>query len=802
MLRADDMQRFLVILTVLYVVNCSAAVHLDYLQYLDPAVLQTRTTPEVQQQAATRIINKYLSNVDVVVNPLLFTEHKDAFTIHTNGNQLVVRASSGVAAVWAAHHYLKKYCGAHIGWQVSRVYVPSPLPPADERVVANDRFRYYQNVCTASYSFVWWDSAQWVAHVEWMAVNGINLSLAPVAQEDAWARVYRRLGLTQDEIDEHMSGPAFLSWLRMGNMRGWAGPLPASWSARQTAVQTAVGRLMLDLGMVPVLPAFAGHVPRAFARVFPNTTFHDVTSWNKFDSDYCCGLFLEPTEPLFRRVALDFLQEVSAPLGTGHVYSADPFNEAVVSSWNDELVVNTAVAVFGAMRTFDPAAVWLLQNWMFVHDSNRWPHSLVQKFLRAVPLGRALVLDLQAEQWPQYERYDMYYGQPFVWCMLHNFGGTLGMFGDAATVARGAHDTRQVNGSTMIGVGLAPEGINQNYVMYDLMLESAWRERPVDNLTAWVEQYADRRYGVECEARGASAWRYLLRSVYSFSGLNKIRGKYVVTRRPSFKIRPWAWYRWQDLQRAWQHLLAAECTAASSDGYLHDVVDVTRQALQYRADQLYNDMLLQRRETTWGFNASIELFLDVMSDMERILATNKDFSAQDWLSKARSCAKDNSEIDLYELNARNQITLWGPRGEISDYACKQWTELFHHYYIPRWRVFLAAALDAKARKENFDERSAQMIVRTTVEEKFPLIEINPINGGDTMTIARELYRKWSNMQHLDELPITVIERDGGATTAADVVSDEDDDDDIHTVVMMRSTVAKRDIQPTTKYPSQ
>lgn len=32
----------------------------------------------------------------------------------------------------------------------------------------------------------------------------------------------------------------------------------------------------------------------------------------------------------------------------------------------------------------------------------------------------------------------------------------------------------------MIGTGLTPEGINQNYVIYDLMNEMAYREQPVD----------------------------------------------------------------------------------------------------------------------------------------------------------------------------------------------------------------------------------------------------------------------------------------------------------------------------------
>lgn len=45
-----------------------------------------------------------------------------------------------------------------------------------------------------------------------------------------------------------------------------------------------------------------------------------------------------------------------------------------------------------------------------------------------------LVLDLQSEQYPLYSRFDSYFGQPFIWCMLHNFGGTSGMFGSAETI--------------------------------------------------------------------------------------------------------------------------------------------------------------------------------------------------------------------------------------------------------------------------------------------------------------------------------------------------------------------------------
>lgn len=47
----------------------------------------------------------------------------------------------------------------------------------------------------------------------------------------------------------------------------------------------------------------------------------------------------------------------------------------------------------------------------------------------------------------------------------------------------------------MIGTGLTPEGINQNYVIYDLMTESAWRTEPTD-LNEWFNNYTIRRYGI------------------------------------------------------------------------------------------------------------------------------------------------------------------------------------------------------------------------------------------------------------------------------------------------------------------
>lgn len=42
--------------------------------------------------------------------------------------------------------------------------------------------------------------------------------------------------------------------------------------------------------------------------------------------------------------------------------------------------------------------------------------------------GRLLILDLDSAARPQYVRANYYYGQPFIWCLLSNSGGTLGFY--------------------------------------------------------------------------------------------------------------------------------------------------------------------------------------------------------------------------------------------------------------------------------------------------------------------------------------------------------------------------------------
>ena len=73
----------------------------------------------------------------------------------------------------------------------------------------------------------------------------------------------------------------------MGNVQGWAGPLTQHWHSIQTALQKQILKQMRNFGMLPILPAFAGHVPRGITKIFPNASVSHSSNWGNFNSTYC-----------------------------------------------------------------------------------------------------------------------------------------------------------------------------------------------------------------------------------------------------------------------------------------------------------------------------------------------------------------------------------------------------------------------------------------------------------------------------------------------------------------------------------
>ncbi len=114
---------------------------------------------------------------------------------------------------------------------------------------------------------------------------------------------------------------------------------------------------MRSLGMTPVIPAFAGHIPKALVKLHPGLN-HTEQKWNPgFASTY----LLDPNEPMFQTIGLSFIREYRKEFGTDHVYNCDTFNEMTPSSNDPTYLAKTGNAIYQAMGAEDPEAVWMMQ---------------------------------------------------------------------------------------------------------------------------------------------------------------------------------------------------------------------------------------------------------------------------------------------------------------------------------------------------------------------------------------------------------------------------------------------------------
>ena len=219
------------------------------------------------------------------------TDTTECFELESRGSKIVVRGNSSASIAVGLNHYLKNYCLTTVSWHACNpVEMPAVLPRIDEkvRVESRARERFFLNYCTFGYTMPWWGWTEWERFIDWMALQGVTMPLAITGQEAVWQRVWTRLGLSDEEVRAYFTGPAHLPWHRMSNIDRWQGPLPEEWIDGQLALQQRILARERELGMKPVLPAFAGHVPQELKRLHPDARITRVSYWGGFDDRYRC----------------------------------------------------------------------------------------------------------------------------------------------------------------------------------------------------------------------------------------------------------------------------------------------------------------------------------------------------------------------------------------------------------------------------------------------------------------------------------------------------------------------------------
>ena len=251
----------------------------------------------------------------------------------TKGGRISVVGSTASELSAGVGHYLREYCNMSMGWERSggsRFFAPPSAggwPQVGPAAVVVERlgtWSFAENVCTASYTLVWHDWAQWEVFLDWAALWGINLLPALTGQEEVQYKVFESLGLGDAAIRGWFNGPALLTWSRGQNSHGSGvlGPLPRSWMAQQWQLQReSILPRMRALGISGMLPAFQGNVPWALASVLQKEGSNITQGRGQGNGTG----WLDSRDPSFGKIADKWMQTLLADFGSdnGHVYQMD-----------------------------------------------------------------------------------------------------------------------------------------------------------------------------------------------------------------------------------------------------------------------------------------------------------------------------------------------------------------------------------------------------------------------------------------------------------------------------------------------
>lgn len=667
----------------------------------------------------------------------------DFFELDQKGDKVVIRGNNYVNIATGLNWYLKYYAGIHLSWNGMTAELPESLPKVSTpvRKETNLALRYDFNYCTYSYTMAFWDWKRWEKEIDWMALHGINLPLAVVGQECVWKNMLEKLGYTKEEINKFIAGPAFLAWWAMNNLEGWGGPNPDSWYTQQEALQKKILKRMREYGIEPVFPGYSGMVPHdANKKLGLNVT--EPALWNGFTRP----AFLLPTDSRFNEIASLYYKELEKLFGKANYYSMDPFHELEDAGSVDFDAAGKAV--LKAMKDVNPKATWVIQGW----TENPRP-----EMIKNLNNGDILILDLFSECRPMWgipsiwKREKGYEQHDWLFCMIENFGGNVGLHGRMDQLLNNFYLAKNNPlAAHLKGIGLTMEGSENNPVMFELMCELPWRPEKFTK-EEWLKDYLFARYGVRDE-KITQAWSILADGIYNCPFGNNQQGPHesIFCGRPglnNFQASSWSkmqnYYDPTSTEAAARLMLEVADKYKGNNNFEYDLVDIVRQSLSDRGRIVYNQTIADFKSfDKKSFAAHSQEFLNILLAQDRLLGTRSEFRVGRWIEQARNLGTTPEEKDLYEWNARVQITTWGNRvcandGGLRDYAHKEWNGLLKDFYYKRWAAYWQTLQDV------LDGKPMVELDYYAMEEPWTLAH-NPYTSqpeGDCVSVAKEVFNE-------------------------------------------------------------
>lgn len=658
----------------------------------DTSYADSKTVSEMTNMVGRVIGDEYKDNFIFEMRSATSTGN-DVFEVEDGADgKIVIRGNNGVSLASGFNYYLKNYAKVMYNPMMgSNLNMPETMPSVGEKIVIDTPYeeRYSLNFCTYSYTMSFWDWNEYEAFLDWSAMNGFNLMLDIIGQEEVLRRTLNEFGYSDEEVKEFISGPAYFAWFYMQNMTSFGGPLPDNWFEERAELGRQLHDRMQTLGIKPVLQGYSGMVPLDFQSKNPDAQILPQGDWCGFDRPNMLKTYVnEGEKDYFQEVADVFYEKQKEVYGDiTDYYAVDPFHEGGnTGGMNSAKIYGT---IQDKMIEHDNNVIWVIQHWQGNPDNTKLS-GLTNK-------EQALILDLNSDLNPDYKRFDNQ-DIPWVWNMLHNFGGRMGLDGQVETVATSIPDAL-ANTEHMKGIGITPEAINNSPIVYELIGDMVWTRDPI-NYREWVNNYIERRYGAVNED-AIAAWEILLETAYKKSDYYyQGAAESVINARPAMSINSastWGHskipYNKKELEKAMELFISCYDDLKGSDAFVYDFLDITKQVLANSAQEYHKEMVAAYNAgDSEKFDKISTHFLDLIRLQERVLSTSPEFLVGTWIEQSRTMLEgaDDWTKDLFEFNARALITTWGDykNGGLKDYSNRQWAGLTGDLYLKRWEMWV------------------------------------------------------------------------------------------------------------------
>lgn len=639
-------------------------------------------------------------------------DNDEKFEITCENGKVHIAASNLICAFHGFYCYLKKYCGVQLSWCANneiKIEKPVLFDGVYSKKIEQKR-RVYLNYCTLGYSMSWWDFDRWEKEIDFMAMNGINMTLAVIGSEAVLYETMTAIGFSEKEALSCVSSCCFYPWQLMTNFSGYRAPDDVRYVYDRLELGNKILERFREFGITPIQQGFSGNVAHCVKDKFPNHKIYTANRWCNFDE--CAQICAD--DGFFFEFGRTYLEKLKKLMGAYGYYACDPFHEnAPPKKGAKKMLEDMGEAVCRLYREFDPNYTWVIQGW-----------TLRYELIKNVPVDRLIILDLNSARVLSDKRFFKY---QTVAGMLHNFGGKNSMQGKLNRHCENLYAKLKNKGINAVGSGIFSEGIEQNPVVYDLQFAMLTQSGDM-NIDEFIRDYITRRYS-RFDERLYKAWQLLLKSCYRDEGYAENEVGSALASHPQLipeKAGPCCktklYYDPKLLEDALKLFLSVSEEFSDSDGYQYDLCDIARQALSNRfyTNQLEFAKAYKKRKKDEARTIA-EAQLALISDLDSLLGHRGELCLSNRLYLARRLGKDEEQKRYYAENLKLLISTWGDNDytilSLHDYSWREWHGHIKNYYYVRWQMFYEYALDCLKRHRRLKAKNEHGYSRKPVRYK-------------------------------------------------------------------------------------